>query len=127
MPRTAEDRGKGARAFSYARAADRDIKGILEYTQTRFGPRQRDGYAELIDRAASMIASDPARRGSRARDDLVPGLRSFAIELVARRRGAAAHVFYYTLGTLDDGSEGVIILRVLHERMDPARHITDEP
>ena len=29
------------------------------------------------------------------------------------------------MGTLDDGTDGVIILRVLHERMEPHRHIAD--
>ena len=70
-----------------------------------------------------MVAADPMRRGSRPRDDVAAGVRSFHIELAARRRGAAAHLLYYAQGQLDDGREGVIILRVLHERMDPGRHI----
>ena len=73
-----------------------------------------------------MVAADPMRRGSRPRDHVAAGVRSFHIELAARRRGAAAHLLYYVQGQLDDGHEGVIILRVLHERMDPARHIAED-
>jgi toxin ParE1/3/4 len=114
------------RNYSYTAAADNDVEGILRYTASRFGPLQRRRYAELIDTAALMIAADPMRSGSRVRDEMAPGVRSFPVELAARRRGAAAHVLYYVQATLDDGEDGVIILRVLHERMDPTRHIVDE-
>lgn len=107
-------------------AADRDVDGILWEKVRRFGPRQRQRYAELIDAAIGLVAGAPERPGSRPRDELGPGVRSFHIELAARRRGAAAHVLYYLPATLDDGRHGVIIARVLHERMDPTRHIVDE-
>jgi toxin ParE1/3/4 len=79
-----------------------------------------------MEAAAELISADPNRPGSRSRDDLAPEIRSFPVERAARRRGAAAHLLYYVPGTLDDGREGVIILRVLHDRMDPARHVMDE-
>ncbi len=126
MPETASGPDRPARSFSYAAAADRDVEGILSYTESRFGPRQRDRYAQLIDQAASMVAAGPARRGSRARDDLMPGLRSFTVELAARRRGAGAHVLYYLQIQSGRGENEVLILRVLHERMDPMRHIVEE-
>ncbi len=71
-----------------------------------------------------MVAEQPERPGSRRRDDLAAGIRSFHLEIAAGRRGAAAHVVYYMRGRLDDGSEGVIIARLLHERMEPLRHLT---
>ena len=115
------------RRYKYARTADRDLEIILQYTTQRFGQSQRQQYAELIDRAAALVAADPLRHGSRPREELAPGLRSFHVERAARRRGAAAHVLYYTQGTLNNGRADVIILRVLHERMDPARHFALEP
>jgi len=33
---------------------------------------------------------------------------------------------YYLTELFDDGRDGVIILRVLHERMDPARHLVED-
>jgi toxin ParE1/3/4 len=85
---------------------------------------QRRRYAELIERAIRMVAENPERPGSRQRDDLATGVRSLHVELAARRRGAAAHVLYYLRGRLDDGRDGVIIIRVLHDRMEPLRHLT---
>ncbi len=109
--------------FKYTSTAHSDIEGILRYTAGRFGALQRRRYAELIDAAANLVGEQPERAGSRPRDELGQGVRSFPIELAAGRRGAAAHVLYYISGRLDDGSDGVIILRVLYDRMDPARHI----
>ena len=71
-----------------------------------------------------MVAEKPERPGSRQRDDLAGGVRSFHVELAARRRGAASHVLYYLRGPLDDGREGVVIARMLHDRMEPLRHMT---
>ena len=125
MPKMTGPPDRSAFAYRYSRAADIDIEGILRYTDGRFGLAQRRRYAALIDRAASMIAADPMRRGSRPTDNSPPGVRSFHIELAARRRGAAAHVLYYVQERLDNGRDGVIILRVLHERTDPSRHLTE--
>ncbi len=118
---------RGAPGYRYTRTAGADIAGILRYTTTRFGRRQRLRYAELIDRAAEMIAEDPMQPGSRQRGEVAPGVRSFHVELAGRSRGAAAHVLYYIEQQQDDGNADVLILRVLHERMDPIRHILQEP
>jgi toxin ParE1/3/4 len=71
-----------------------------------------------------MIAENPARVGSQSRDNLAAGLRSFHLELAARRRGAASHILYNLSGRLDDGAEGLVVVPVLHERTDPARRVT---
>src|SRR3954471_11813214 len=127
MPKTTGTPGRSARKYKYTSAADRDVKAVLAYTTSQFGVLQRRRYAELIDSAASMVGADPMRPGSVLRDDLGAGLRSFHIEFAARRRAAAAHVLYYLQSTGDHGREGVIILRVLHERMDPTRHFSPAP
>jgi toxin ParE1/3/4 len=103
--------------------AGQDVEGILIYTGREFGPRQRDRYERLLEAAARMVGENPLRPGSRMRDDLGRGLRSFHIERAARRRGAAAHILYYVRGKLGDGRDGVVIVRVLHEAMEPARYI----
>jgi toxin ParE1/3/4 len=71
-----------------------------------------------------MVAENPERPGSRQREELASGVRSFHVELAARRRGAASHVLYHIREHLDDGREGVVIARVLHDRMEPLRHLT---
>nr|WP_295833495.1 type II toxin-antitoxin system RelE/ParE family toxin [uncultured Azospirillum sp.] len=101
--------------------AERDILDILRTTRTRFGTAQLHSYAALIDKAILMVAEDPGRPGMLPRPELGPDVRLFHLELAAGRRGAAAHCLYYTTGLLPDGTVGTIILRVLHEGMEP-RH-----
>lgn len=67
-----------------------------------------------------MACDQPDRPGSRSRDDLAARLRSRYVE---SPRGAAAHVVYYLRGNLDDGRDGVIIARLLRERMETRRHL----
>jgi toxin ParE1/3/4 len=110
--------------YRLSNAADLDVDRILLETARRFGPQQRLQYALLIMAAMDLVGHVPERPGSRARDDLAPGVRSFHVERAARRQGAAAHVLFYIVEHKQaDGGADVIILRVLHDRMDPARHI----
>jgi toxin ParE1/3/4 len=88
-----------------------------------FGPLQRDRYAELIDRAVQLIAQSPEHRGSASRDDLAAGLRSFPVSRAAARQGAASHILYYRIEPMHDGNPGIAIIRILHNHMDPGRHI----
>jgi toxin ParE1/3/4 len=108
-------------------AADQDIADILRETGRMFGPIQRARYAALLGRAADLVAAEPECGGSRRRDDLGPGVRSFHVELAASRRGAACHILYYLRAPLEDGSEGIVIARVLHKSMEPARHLRELP
>lgn len=113
--------------YRLTEAADGDVEGILRESARLFGPGQRDRYARLIETAAEMVAVVPERPGSRARGDLGEGVRSFHVELAARRRGAASHILYYArdvAGAVE--GKGVVILRVLHEAMEPGRHLATE-
>jgi len=110
--------------YRLTEAADRDIAGILAESGRSFGPRQRETYACLIKEAIERLAEEPERLGSRLREDLWPGVRSFHVEIAARRRGAASHIVYYARGPMADGGDGVVVLRVLHERMDPVLHLS---
>jgi toxin ParE1/3/4 len=106
-----------------ARQADQDIVDILHDTLKTFGPRQVGMYAELIDRGIKLVADDPLRPASLDRSDIRAGVRSYHLELAAGRRGGAAHKLYFTMTANRDGSSEVIILRVLHERMEPKRRL----
>lgn len=111
-------------SYRLTRLAEQDVTDILRDSARRFGPIQRDRYAALIERAALMIAEQPRRPGSRARDELAAGLRSFHVELAAGRRGAASHALYYVPGPLFALPDAVLILRVLHDAMEPGPHVT---
>jgi toxin ParE1/3/4 len=109
--------------YGLSRQATADLASILVETARLFGPAQQRKYAELIIAAVKLVAAEPERVGSKARDDLRTGLRSLRIERAAGRSRAASHVLFYRVESLDDGLPGVMILRILHDRMDPERHI----
>ena len=109
--------------YRLTEAADQDIDAILRETTRLFGPRQRHRYAEIIRIGIEMVASEPDRPGSRPRLEIRTEIRSFHLELAAGRSGAAAHQLFYVRHRFDDGDEGVIVLRVLHEKMDPRHHV----
>ncbi|HEY1257700.1 MAG TPA: type II toxin-antitoxin system RelE/ParE family toxin [Stellaceae bacterium] len=111
-------------SYRLTEAAAADIADILRETTRQFGPVQRRRYAALITRAIEMAAEEPARPGSRSRDDLAPGLHSLHVEIAARRRGAAVHVIYYLPASSDDARGGIVVVRVLHEHMEPLRHLS---
>lgn len=79
-----------------------------------------EAYAAIIDRALSMIGRDPNRPGSADRTTLLPALRSFHLLLATRRRRGAAHCLYYLPRRRIGDRDRVVVVRVLHERMDPA-------
>ena len=103
--------------------ADRDLEEILRETVRNFGTYQRRVYATLIEQTFALLAEEPARPGSKTRDDISPGLRSFHVGYAAQRRSAASHIVFYEVGDMGDGRSGIVIIRILHERMDPERHL----
>lgn len=98
--------------------AQQDVRDILRQTSERFGPGQTRVYAALLDHAQSLLAANPFRPGSLDRSALWPGIRLFHLELAAAKTGAASHCLYYQAN-----ADEVIVLRVLHQRMEPATHL----
>ncbi len=98
-----------------------DLRTIIAASRRMFGPDQARRYAELFGRIADMAAAHPDRPGSRDCSPFAKGVRSLHFGIAAGRRAAASHVILYRreLGSDDRLS----ILRVLHERMDPALHL----
>ncbi|BAI73209.1 hypothetical protein AZL_025710 [Azospirillum sp. B510] len=96
---------------------------VLKETGERFGTHQRQIYKGLIATAVKMVATDPGRGASWDRSAILPGLRAFHLENAAGRCGAAAHTLYYAVEHSAGGSPRVVILRLLHESMEPKLHI----
>lgn len=109
--------------YELTEPAERDIRGILRDTIKMFGPRQVQVYGQLIERGIAMVAENPDRPSSLDRSEIAPGVRLLHLEIAAGRRGAAAHCLYFMKGRLSDRSSGTIILRVLHEHMEPRHRI----
>lgn len=88
-------------------AARRDLSSSWDYTQENWGSRQAETYVDEIRAAIERIASDP-RRG-RACDEVREGYRRYSI---------GSHLLFYV-----ESADGVDVIRVLHQRMDPTRHL----
>ena len=116
-----------ARRYRLNAAAERDVEAILRHSARTFGSIQRRVYAALIHSALDRIADDPVGLGSKSCDELLAGLRSLHLARVAKRQAAASHVIFYTAERESEGAWSITVVRVLHERMDPERHIPSDP
>lgn len=114
--------------FRLARPAQVDLANILATSAERWGAEGRQRYAAVLVAAMRQVAAEPEGLPTRRRPELRAGLRSSHIRYA--RRGAEAakvrrpvHVLYYRVA-----QDGVIaIVRVLHERMVPRRHLDELP
>ena len=70
-----------------------------------------------------MIADNPSRPACIDRGDIRKGLKSFHLEFAAKRRRGAAHMLYFTEMRDATGAPEVVVLRVLHEAMEPKRRL----
>lgn len=94
-------------SFRLTRDAERDVLDIYLYTLEHFGLAQTEKYTSLLADRFAALAAEP----SLGRDfgDIHPG---------ARRGTQGSHAIYYRAGP-----DGILILRILHQKMDPARHL----
>ncbi|WP_147680538.1 type II toxin-antitoxin system RelE/ParE family toxin [Actinomyces ruminicola] len=88
-------------------AARRDLSAIWDYTEGWWGPLQAETYLRELQSGLERLADDP-RRGH-ARGDVRPGFLSYPV---------GRHVIFYV-----EQPDGVDVIRVLHQRMDPGRHL----
>lgn len=112
--------------FRLSRQAEADIAHALDMSELRFGDAARRRYAALLIAAMRKVAADPNGPATRDRAELAPGLRS--LHLRSMRSGDAkvrspVHVLYYRA----TAPELIEIVRVLHERMEPSRHVPVSP
>jgi toxin ParE1/3/4 len=114
--------------YVLAPAAMSDIISILEWTQQRFGMQGRFRYEALLKQAMKDIAVEPLRIGSHVCAGISIAARIYHIGGSRNRVSAIGkvrsprHILLYRIR-----EDGIIeIGRVLHERMDIARHLPDE-
>lgn len=88
-------------------AAQRDLSSIWDFTEERWDTRQAETYIAEIRAAVGRGADDP-RRGH-ACDEIRTGYRQY---------GIGSHLLFYV-----ESAEGVDVVRILHQRMDPMRHL----
>ena len=114
--------------FRLARPAQIDLANILATSAERWGADGRQRYAAVLAAALREVADQPEGPLTKKRPELRSGIRSFHVRYTRRSAEDATvrrpvHVLYYRLA-----QEGVIeIVRVLHERMEPSRHLDELP
>ena len=98
------------------RRAQRDFTDIVAWTAERFGQRQALAYATLLRTSIAQLKADPFAFPSKARDgDVGAGLRTLHIARPGR------HLLLYRVE-----GEQVLVLRILYDSMDLARHLPPE-
>jgi toxin ParE1/3/4 len=111
------------RRLRQSKAAERDIAEILRYTEQHFGVDQALAYLDLLEQATLDIEREPQRPTSKSLPTFGEGVRSYRVELSARRSGAGVksshHVIYYTLASADE----ILVLRILHDAMEPETYL----
>jgi toxin ParE1/3/4 len=95
------------RRLEFTPRARRDIQEIWDYSLERFGLSKAEAYLRDIQRAAVTVTEDP-RRGL-ACDEVRSGYRKFSV---------GSHILFFRAS-----ASRVVIVRILHARMDFDRHL----
>ena len=110
--------------YRLSEPAKADIAAILKRSEALHGKEARIRYRACLTAAIRRVATDPKGRSTVDRADLDSGVRSFHIRHSGSESSEAPvanpvhSIFYRVL------RPGVIeIVRVLHDRMEPKRHI----
>ena len=72
----------------FGAAAEVDFANILKWTTENFGARQSRVYRDTLVQAIGEVANGPDVAGSKARDEIMAGLRTLH---VARRSRRGSH------------------------------------
>jgi toxin ParE1/3/4 len=97
-------------AFRLTEQAKQDLRSIGRYTQVKWGREQRNRYLKNLDASFHLLAQEPQR--GKACDDIRLGYRKYHV---------ARHLIFYRQST-----EGLEIIRILHDRMDVEAYLDDE-
>lgn len=97
----------GKKRIRISGPATRDLASIGAYTQREWGKRQKTTYLSIIKNKFSELRDTPGMGMNR--DDVGDGLRAHPV---------GKHVVFYR-----DTEAALIVIRVLHQNMDPRRHL----
>lgn len=91
----------------FSSEAERDIDQIAAYTTAEWGWRQADQYLAKFEDGFDLLTKNPSI--GRGCGSIREGLRRFEI---------GRHVVFYLIR-----SDGILVVRVLHERTMPANYV----
>ncbi len=94
--------------YEFTDQAESDLDSITDYTLEQWGKDQAIQYIDGLESLAQTLVENPDIGVHRKH--LFEGLMSFPY---------VSHILYYV-----KQPHGITIIRVLHQRMDPKRHVT---
>ena len=98
-------------AFRLTGKAVEDLRSIGRYTQKKWGRDQRNQYLTKLDKSFETIASEPEI--GLACDDIRKGYRKYHV---------GRHLVFYRRT-----KDHILIIRILHDRMDIENHLSRDP
>ncbi len=96
--------------FTLTRAAKKDLRGIAQFTEERWGYQQTKHYLKGMDDAFQRLADNP-----------MLGSACDYVDIGLRKQPYQSHMIYYELKT----ENAIRVVRILHKRMDVRRAFTD--
>ena len=93
--------------YSLAPTAERELEEIWRYTSQHWGFNQAHRYVDILTAAFETLAQSPL--SAPPCDQVRTGYR---------RYGTGRHMIYFRIA-----ERGIIIVRILHDRMDAPRHL----
>lgn len=93
--------------------ARRDVERLLVASRRSFGEAAEDRYRGLVLRGLTMIRDDPFGANTRPLALTRPGVRTLHLRNLPSTVGKPRHRLVYIIE-----GQTVIVLRVLHDRMD---------
>jgi toxin ParE1/3/4 len=97
-------------AFRFSRRAEADLLSIGDYTLRTWGKAEAARYVGELEVCCQTLSDNPA--SGRLCDEIRPGLRRLEHD---------KHVVFYR-----QERAGILVSRILHQRMLPDRHIEDD-
>jgi len=95
-------------SYDLSKKATEDLYNVWNYTYETWSEVQADRYYTILVNAFSVIASGPDAIGQ-SFDEILDDLRSYHVR---------KHMIFYTM----QGNGRILIVRILHEKMDFKRH-----
>lgn len=97
-------------------AAEVDSANIVRWTAENFGAQQARAYRDTLVQAIGELSEGPDIVDTKSRDEITADLRSLHLARHGRR---GSHFLMYRAAP----NKTIEIVRILHERMDLARHV----
>jgi len=95
--------------YKLSNLAAEDFEAIYEYTLFNFGVRQADAYTRGLESTFELLSSSPLM--GRECPEIAEGIR---------RHDQQQHAIFYRRH-----EQGLFIIRILHQQMEPMRHFPD--